>query len=289
MKGPRYPMARRIARAGFALGLTSATLAASVVGLAPPAFAGQVGMQVNCQLPLDQPSATGEQLVTLEGPAEAVRPGSKVKIRVTLGPNIATSPIAFPGTPLTPSIDLTMTGGATGTVRLLGPQMLVDIPGHPNLIVVPPYEGELTIPIEARGDISLTPGKMVTNTAIFGVQTTTCTPIAPVEVSTVVKITAQDPPLGPAQGPAGPTGQEAPQSVVPAAPPSDLPAFGTATATAPEEPEPSSATVKAEGSSASSDDGLSGAAIFGIAAGALVLLMAVVTMLMSWRRHTEDD
>lgn len=286
MKGPRYPMARRIARAGFALGLTSATLAASVVGLAPPAFAGtQVSMQVNCQLPLDQPSATGEQLVTLDGPAEAVRPGDKVKIRVTLGPNIATSPIPFPGTPLTPSIDLTMSGGATGTVRLLGPQMLVDIPGHPNLIVVPPYEGELTIPIEARGDISLTPGKMVTNTAIFGMQTTTCTPISPVDVSTVVKITVQDPPLGPAQGPAG----SAPQSVVPAVSPSAAPVFGTATATGPQAPEPSSATIKAGGSASSSDDGLSGAAIFGIAAGALVLLMAVVTMLMSWRRHTEDD
>lgn len=285
-------MARRITRAGFVLGLTSATLAASGVGLAPPAAAGtRVAMQVSCQLPLDQGVHEGEQLVTLDGPAEAVRPGDKVKIRVTLGPNVATSPIPFPGTPLTPSIDLTMSGGATGTVRLFGPQMLVDIPGHPNQIVVPPYEGELTIPIEARGDISLTPGKMVTNTSIFGVQTTTCTPITPVQVSAVVKITTQDPPVGPAQGPAGTNGQggQAPPTIVPAAPPSEMPAFGTATATGPAEPERSSATLKSASSSSGDGGGLSGAAVFGIAAGVLVLLMAVVTMLMSWRRHTEDD
>ncbi|MCF2534026.1 hypothetical protein [Yinghuangia soli] len=284
-------MARRIARAGFVLGLTSASLAASVVGLAPPALAGtEVSMQVHCVLPLEQPAATGEQLVRLDGPETAVRPGDKVKIRVTLGPNIATSPIALPGTPLTPSIDLTMSGGASGTVRLLGPQMLVDIPGTPNQIVVPPYEGELTIPIEAKGDISLTPGKMVTNTHTFGLQTTTCTPIAPVPVSVVVKVTAQDAPLNPAQGPAQPSGQSAgPQTAVPA-PPSDLPVFGTATATAPVAPEPSSATIKPKGSASTSDEGgMSGATIFAIAAGALVLMMAVVTMLMSWRRHTEDD
>ncbi|NUP33178.1 MAG: hypothetical protein HOU01_15865 [Streptomycetaceae bacterium] len=285
-------MARRIARAGFVLGLTSASMAASVVGLAPPAFAGnQISMQVHCELPLDQPPIEGEQLVTLEGPADAVRPGDKVKIRVTLGPNAGTSPIPFPGTPTTPSIELTMSGGATGTVRLQGPQMIVDIPGAPHQILIPPYEGELQIPIEATGDISLTPGKMVTTTAIFGSQVTTCFPTGPVPVSTVVKITNQDAPVNPAQGPASTTGAgPSAQSVVPAAPPSQAP-VGTGSPSGPESPGPSSATIQAKSSASDSSGGggLSGAAVFGIAAGALVLAMAVVTMLMSWRRHTEDD
>ncbi|NUU22548.1 MAG: hypothetical protein HOV68_13685 [Streptomycetaceae bacterium] len=282
-------MAKHPAGAGFAAGLTSVILAASVVGLAPPAAAGtQVSMQVNCVLPLDQGEHQGEQLVTLDGPTEAVRPGDKVKIRVTLGPNVATSPIPLPGTPLTPSMELTLSGGATGTVRLFGPQMLVDIPGHPNQIVVPPYEGELTIPIEANGDIAIAPGRMITTTQVFGVQTTTCTPLAPPPVSTTIRITAQDAPLGPAAGPAGTTGQQ-PQTSAPVVAGSELPAFSTATASGPTVPEASSATIKAAGSDASDGGGMSGAALFGIAAGALVLLMAIVTMLMSWRRHTEDD
>ncbi|HSA51697.1 MAG TPA: hypothetical protein VLH10_16500 [Yinghuangia sp.] len=284
-------MARRKA-AWFALGLVPA-LAVPLAGPAPKAAAGTtVGMQVTCRLPLDQGTHTGEQLVTLDAPAEPARPGDKVKIRVTLGPSFATSPIALPGTPLTPSIEVTLSGGATGTVRLFGPQMLVDIPGHPDPIQVPPYEGELTIPIEARGDISLAPGKMVTNTTVLGVQTTTCTPIAPAGVSTVVKVAAQDAPPVSVQGPAGQAADpQLPPTAAPAAPPAtDMPALGTATATAgPAEPGPSSATIKAGGSAASEDTGMSGAAVFGIAAGALVLLMAVVTMLMSWRRHTEDD
>ncbi|MDI2132286.1 hypothetical protein [Yinghuangia seranimata] len=283
-------MARRIARAGFVLGLTSASVAASVIGLAPTAYAGTtVPMQVHCELPLEQPAIEGEQLVTLDGPAEAVRPGAKVKIRVTLGPNAGTSPIPFPGTLLTPSIDLTMSGGASGTVRLQGPQMRVDIPGAPHQIVVPPYEGELSIPIEARGDISLTPGKMVTNTQTFGDQITTCFPTSPVGVSTVIRITAQDAPPNPAQGPAGTSTSQSPQAAVPVAPQSP-PAFGTATGTGAPEPERSSATLKASGAASSSDGGgMSGAALFGIGAGVLVLAMAVVTMLLSWRRHTEDD
>jgi hypothetical protein len=267
-------------------------MAASVLGLAPPAFAGnQVSMQVHCELPLDQPPIEGEQLVQLDGPADAVRPGDKVKIRVTLGPNAGTSPIPLPGTPTTPSIELTMSGGASGTVRLQGPQMIVDIPGAPHQIVIPPYEGELQIPIEAKGDIELAPGKMVTTTSVFGSQVTTCFPLTPAPVSAVVRITDQDAPVNPAQGPAsgGQSASTSPQSVVPAAPPSAVPA-GTGSTATQAEPERSSATIKAGGAaSESSGGGLSGAAVFGIAAGALVLMMAVVTMLMSWRRHTEDD
>lgn len=282
---------RKAAR--FALG-SAAALAASLAGPLPEAAAGTpVAVQVTCELPLDQGTHTGEQVVTLDAPVEPVRPGDKVRIRVTLGPSFATSPIALPGTPLTPSIELVLSGGATGTARVFGPQTLVDIPGHPDPILVPPYEGELTVPIEARGDIALAPGRMITNTTVLGVQTTTCTPLAPAAVSTVVRVAAADaPPVG-AQGQAAPPADPwVPQTTIPAAPPAtDVPALGTATATAaPTAPEPSSATLKADDSASSSDDdGMSGATVFGIAAGAVVLLMAVVTMLMSWRRHTEDD
>lgn len=291
MKGPRFPMARRKA-ARYALGLAAA-LAASLAGPLPEAAAGTpVAVQMTCELPLGQGTHTGEQMVTLDAPADPVRPGDKVRIRVTLGPSFATSPIALPGTPLTPSIEVVLSGGATGTVRLFGPQTLVDIPGHPDPIVVPPYEGELTVPIEARGDIALAPGTTVTNTTVLGVQTTTCTPLAPAGVSTVVKVAAADAPPVPGGQPAPPADPQAPPTAVPAAPlATDVPLLGTATATAaPTGPEPSSATLKAQNRGSSDDGGgMSGATVFGIAAGALVLLMAVVTMLMSWRRHTEDD
>ncbi|UGQ09502.1 hypothetical protein LO772_21455 [Yinghuangia sp. ASG 101] len=284
-------MARRKA-ARYALGL-AATVAACLAGPLPQAAAGTpVAMRVTCELPLGQGTHTGEQVVTLDAPAEPVRPGDKVRIRVTLGPSFATSPIALPGTPLTPSIEVVLSGGATGTVRLFGPQTLVDIPGHPDPIVVPPYEGELTVPIEARGDIALAPGRMVTNTTVLGVQTTTCTPDAPAAVSTVVAVAADAPLTAPEGQAAPPADPRAPRTAVPAPPPvTEAPLLGTATATAePTGPEPSSATLKAENrSSSDGDDGMSGATVFGIAAGALVLLMAVVTMLMSWRRHTDDD
>ncbi|MGR6997956.1 hypothetical protein ACU686_07395 [Yinghuangia aomiensis] len=240
---------------------------------------------------MDQPPIEGEQLVTLEGPADAGPPRRQGQDPGDAGPERGHQPHPVPGHPDHPVDRTDHVRRRHRHVRLQGPQMIVDIPGAPHQILIPPYEGELQIPIEATGDISLTPGKMVTTTAIFGSQVTTCFPTGPVPVSTVVKITNQDAPVNPAQGPASTTGAgPSAQSVVPAAPPSQAP-VGTGSPSGPESPGPSSATIQAKSSASDSSGGggLSGAAVFGIAAGALVLAMAVVTMLMSWRRHTEDD
>ncbi|MYW03654.1 hypothetical protein [Streptomyces sp. SID3343] len=279
----------RTASAVLALGCTVGPMLA----LAPSAAAAEpLTVQVHCVIPLDQPPVDGPQQIALDGPTDPVRPGDKVRIKVTLGGSPATSPLPFPGTPLTPSIQLVLSGGAKGEVTLQGPKMRVDIPGTPAQIVVPPYEGEITVPAHAEGDITIAPGKMVTSTAIFGDQITTCFPTAPAPPAMTLKLAARAPapdaPSGAAAGQpgsAGPIdGAAAPSPTGPAESPAPSPVAATGAQGVGQESAPTTSVGEDDG-----DDGLSSGAITAIVAGVLILAMAVATMLYSWRRHEADE
>jgi hypothetical protein len=272
-----------MASAVLALGCT----AGPTLALAPFAAAAEpLTVQVHCVIPLDQPAVDGPQQIALDGPTDPVKPGDKVRIKVTLGGSPATSPLPFPGTPLTPSIQLVLGGGAKAEVTLQGPKMRVDIPGTPALIVVPPYEGEITVPADAKGDITVAPGKMVTSTAIFGDQITTCFPTAPAPPAMTLKVAAQAP------------APDAPSEV-----PADQPAASAGSAAAPSPTRPAASPAAVPGASDAGkesapamsvgtddgDDGLSNGVIVAIVAGVLILAMAVATMLYSWRRHEADE
>lgn len=286
-KKARHPMvltAPRTASAALALGCTAVT----ALALSPVAAAAEpVTVPVHCVIPLEQPTVDGPQQITLEGPAAAVRPGDKVRIKVTLGGSPATSPLPFPGTPLTPSIQLVLSGGASGELTLQGPKMRVDIPGTPAQIVVPPYEGEITVPLDAESDILIAPGKMVTSTAIFGDQITSCFPTAPAPPAMTLKVATQAPP----DVPSGASTVARPSSAT-----TDVTAAQTPTQRV-ESPAADAAAIAREAAlreaqapiDADGDDGPSGARIFAIVAGCLILVTAAITMLYSWRRHDDLD
>ncbi|MFE3199063.1 hypothetical protein [Embleya sp. NPDC059237] len=266
---------------GAALALACAV--GPALALAAPAAAEPLTVPVHCVIPLDQPAVDGPQQISLDGPTDPIRPGEKARIKVTLGGSPATSPLPFPGTPLTPSIQLVLSGGASGEPTLQGPKMRVDIPGTPALIVVPPYEGEITVPLDAKGDIRIAPGKMVTTTAIFGDQITTCFPTAPAPPAMTLRVDLQGAaPDGPSGAPGDPTAGAPPAS---AQAPAQTPPGGTQDPTASAARSPD-AMVESRGG----DDGeISGGAIVWIVAGGLILLMAASTMVFSWRRHKDDE
>ncbi|MFI6727231.1 hypothetical protein [Streptomyces atratus] len=148
--------------AGAVLAWTGTTVA-----LAPVAHAGTVTPTVHCALPAGQGEATGPQQMSVELSPAVVDPGGKVHAKVTLGPSPATSGLSLSDVPTTPSIDFTMSGGATGTVTVTGPQINLDIPsGKP--IEIPPYEGDFIIPASAKGPISFTPVRNLTRTKVLG-------------------------------------------------------------------------------------------------------------------------
>ncbi|MEV6165978.1 hypothetical protein AB0L71_29505 [Streptomyces sp. NPDC052052] len=148
--------------AGAVLAWTGGTVA-----LAPVAHAGTVTPTVHCTLPASQGEATGPQEMSVELSPAIVDPGGKVHAKVTLGPSPATSGLSLSDVPTTPSIDLAMSGGATGTVTVTGPEITLDVPsGQP--IEIPPYEGDFIIPTDASGPISFTPTRNLTRTKVLG-------------------------------------------------------------------------------------------------------------------------
>ncbi|MFJ1543480.1 hypothetical protein [Streptomyces sp. NPDC088246] len=148
--------------AGAVLAWTGTTVA-----LAPAAHAGTVTPTVHCTLPAGQGEATGPQQMSVDLSPAVVDPGGKVHAKVTLGPSPATSGLSLSDVPTTPSIDFAMSGGATGTVTVTGPQINLDIPsGKP--IEIPPYEGDFIIPASAKGPISFTPVRNLTRTKVLG-------------------------------------------------------------------------------------------------------------------------
>ncbi|MFJ2087710.1 hypothetical protein ACIOEW_00410 [Streptomyces sp. NPDC087901] len=155
--------------AGAVLAWTGGTVA-----LAPLAHAGTITPTVHCTLPAGQGEATGPQEFSIELTPDVVDPGGKVHAKVSLGPSPATSGLSLNDVPTTPSVDLAMSGGATGTVTVTGPEVSLDVPsGQP--IEIPPYEGDFLIPANASGPITFTPLRNVTRTKVLGsTYTTTC-------------------------------------------------------------------------------------------------------------------
>ncbi|MFI9035949.1 hypothetical protein [Streptomyces sp. NPDC053726] len=148
--------------AGAVLAWTGGTVA-----LTPVAHADTVTPTVHCTLPAGQGEATGPQQMSVDLSPAVVDPGGKVHAKVTLGPSPATSGLSLSDVPTTPSIDFAMSGGATGTVTVTGPQINLDIPsGKP--IEIPPYEGDFIIPADASGPISFTPVRNLTRTKVLG-------------------------------------------------------------------------------------------------------------------------
>ncbi|MEL5959891.1 hypothetical protein AADR41_34900 [Streptomyces sp. CLV115] len=129
--------------------------------------AGVVTPSVHCVLPAGQGEATGPQEMTVELSPAVVAPGGKVHAKVTLGPSPATSALALEDVPTIPSLDLAMSGGASGTVTVRGAEFTMDIPaGKP--IELPPYEGDFLVPANASGDVSFAPVRTLTQTKVLG-------------------------------------------------------------------------------------------------------------------------
>ncbi|MFF8693421.1 hypothetical protein ACF08W_14580 [Streptomyces sp. NPDC015144] len=171
---PSTPPPERRPRPGGALRRAVALTAGAVlvwtggtVALAPAAAAGTVTPTVHCSLPAGQGEATGPQQMSVDLSPSIVDPGGKVHAKVSLGPSPATSGLSLNDVPTTPSIDLAMSGGATGTVTVTGPQINLNIPsGKP--IEIPPYEGDFLLPANASGPITFTPVRNLTRTKVLG-------------------------------------------------------------------------------------------------------------------------
>jgi hypothetical protein len=142
--------------------------------LAPTALAGVVNPTVHCVLPAGQGEATGPQSMNVTLTPANAAPGTSVHAIVTLGLGPATSTVSLSNVPTTPSIDLAMSGGATGTVTVTGPTVnLNTTAGQP--VQIPTYEGDFMIPANAQGVVNFTPTRNVTKTVVLGgTYTTTC-------------------------------------------------------------------------------------------------------------------
>ncbi|WP_327337110.1 WxL domain-containing protein [Streptomyces sp. NBC_01324] len=156
---------------------------------ATAAAAGTVTPTVHCTLPAGQGEATGPQEMNVELSPAVVAPGGKVHAKVTLGASPATSAIALDDVPTIPSLDLAMSGGATGTVTVRGAEFTMDVPaGQP--IEIPAYEGDFLVPVDASGEISLAPVRTLTQTKVLGsVFETPCDVVG--DVGSVGTVTAE--------------------------------------------------------------------------------------------------
>ncbi|MFF3393172.1 hypothetical protein ACFYW1_19875 [Streptomyces sp. NPDC002669] len=165
----RRPGTTGLLAACFVLSLScvGATAAPSAGPAAGQRSAGTVAPTVHCVLPAGQGEATGPQEMTVELSPAVVAPGGKVHAKVTLGPSPATSALALEDVPTVPSLDLAMSGGASGTVTVRGAEFTMDIPaGKP--IELPPYEGDFLVPANASGAVSFAPLRTLTQTKVLG-------------------------------------------------------------------------------------------------------------------------
>lgn len=150
----------------LSLGCVGATAAPSASAGAAAA-AGTVTPSVHCVLPAGQGEATGPQEMTVDLSPAVVEPGGKVHAKVTLGPSPATSKIALEDVPTTISLDLAMSGGATGTTTVRGAEFLMNVPVDTPM-EFPPFEGDFLVPADASGEISFAPVRTLTQTKVFG-------------------------------------------------------------------------------------------------------------------------
>ncbi|MDJ0382008.1 hypothetical protein [Streptomyces sp. G-G2] len=152
----------------LALALTGLGLAGAPAAQAGAAgAAGTINPTVHCTLPAGQGEATGPQTMTVELSPSVVDPGGSVHAKVTLGGSPATSGISLSNVPTTPALDLAMSGGATGTVTVRGPEITMNVPAN-TPILIPPYEGDFLIPVTASGPVSFTPLRTLTQTKVLG-------------------------------------------------------------------------------------------------------------------------
>jgi hypothetical protein len=135
--------------------------------LAPAAYAGPtISPTVHCSLPAGQGTADGVQTMKVDFSPAVVAPGGTVSATVTLGPSPATSPIST-DVPTRPTIDLAMSGGATGTVTVSGTTVTIPVVAN-QPIQTPVYTGTFNIPTTAAGPITFTPVRTLTYTKVFG-------------------------------------------------------------------------------------------------------------------------
>ncbi|WP_073783416.1 hypothetical protein [Streptomyces sp. CB01580] len=172
----RRPGATGLLAACFVLLLSGVGVAAAAAGAGEtgpdgPSVAGRgadtVTPTVHCVLPAAQGEATGPQEMTVELSPAVVAPGGKVHAKVTLGPSPATSRLALEDVPTIPSLDLAMSGGATGTVTVRGAEFTMDVPAD-KPIELPPYEGDFLVPASASGAVSFAPVRTLTQTKVLG-------------------------------------------------------------------------------------------------------------------------
>ncbi|MDI2124897.1 hypothetical protein [Yinghuangia seranimata] len=168
------PGTRRPARRATG-SLTAAALLAAGLGTAllpTAAHAGTVTPSVHCVLPAGQGEATGPQSMNVVLTPASAAPGSSVHAVVTLGTGPANSTVSLSQVPTTPSLDLAMSGGATGSVTVTGPTVNLDtVAGQP--VQIPVYEGDFMVPANASGLVSFAPTRTVTKTVVFGSTYTT--------------------------------------------------------------------------------------------------------------------
>lgn len=165
-------------RKKVAAGLGAVVIAgtAGLVAVAPAASAGTVTVQAACTVPVIGPQNGPQQVTVTLAPVTGAA-GSTVQATVDLGPPPITSPFAITGAKAQSTLHLAMSGAATGTVDLAGPEVTLDIPaGVP--IDPAPFTVPITIPAGASvGDINFTPTGTTNSTDIpgFGKQVAPCT------------------------------------------------------------------------------------------------------------------
>ncbi|MDI2132287.1 hypothetical protein QI554_39785 [Yinghuangia seranimata] len=138
---------------------------------------------------------TGPQTIKVDFDKTTGPGGVTVTATVDLGPPPITSPMAFKGAKAQSTLTLSMSGAATGTVSLAGPEVTLDIAADVPIDPAP-YTATFTIPAAAVGDIQFTPTGTanVTDLPGLGKQTAPCTYAGANGV--VATFTADSPPAG---------------------------------------------------------------------------------------------
>ncbi|MGW0661376.1 hypothetical protein [Streptodolium elevatio] len=153
---------------------------AGLTMLAPAANAAKVTAQATCQVPVlgekKGPQDISVTLTPVTGPG-----GIEVTANVDLGPPPITAPAEFKDSKAQSTLHLEMSGAATGTVDLVGPEVTLTIPA--NVPIDPaPFTTTFTVPAGATvgGTITFKP-KGSTNVTVLpglGKQTAPCTYVA---------------------------------------------------------------------------------------------------------------
>ncbi|MDI2128965.1 hypothetical protein, partial [Yinghuangia seranimata] len=167
-----------VSRKKIAAGLGAVVVAgtAGLVAVAPAASAGTVTPTATCVVPVVGtkvgPQDIKVDLTPVTGPT-----GTVVTANVDLGPPPITSPFAFDSAKAQSTLHLAMSGAATGTVDLAGPEVTLPIPKDVPIDPAP-FTTTFTIPAGASlGAINFTPTGSTNSTDIpgFGKQVAECT------------------------------------------------------------------------------------------------------------------